>query len=71
MFDKGQLCLGPISRAGCEAPCPAAGLGCYGCRGPAEEANMEEFLSIVAERGFSDSELQERLHFFGGFEGLS
>ena len=70
MFDKGQLCLGPITRAGCDAPCPAAGLGCWGCRGPAEEPNHDEFLRIARERGFSEREIQERLHFFGGFEEL-
>lgn len=70
MFEKGQLCLGPITKAGCDAPCPAAGLGCWGCRGPAEEANVDEFLAIARERGFSGREIQERLRFFGGFEVL-
>jgi coenzyme F420-reducing hydrogenase gamma subunit len=70
MFDRGQLCLGPVTKAGCEAPCPAGGLGCWGCRGPAEEPNLEEFLAIAKERGFSDQEVEERLRFFGGFEGM-
>lgn len=69
-FELGQLCLGPITRAGCGAPCPAAGLGCWGCRGPAEEPNFDEFLRIARERGFPEREIQERLHFFGGFEVL-
>lgn len=67
---KGQLCLGPITRAGCNAPCPAGGLGCWGCRGPAEDANIESFLAIAHERGFSDREIDERFEFFGGFEGV-
>jgi coenzyme F420-reducing hydrogenase gamma subunit len=67
-FDKGQLCLGAITGAGCNAPCPAAGLGCWGCRGPAADCNMDEFLSTVRERGFDEAEVAERLHFFGGFE---
>ncbi|MBI4870248.1 MAG: NADH:ubiquinone oxidoreductase [Candidatus Riflebacteria bacterium] len=70
LFDKGQLCLGSISRAGCTAPCPAGGLGCWGCRGPAEDPNFAEFFTLVKERGFSDAEVNERLHFFGGFEGI-
>jgi len=70
MFEQGQLCLGPITQAGCNAPCPAAGLGCWGCRGPAEEPNYDEFLAIARRRGFQEREIQERLHFFGGFEVL-
>jgi coenzyme F420-reducing hydrogenase gamma subunit len=67
---RGQLCLGPITRGGCNAPCPAGGLGCWGCRGPAEDANIEAFLAIEKERGFSDREIEERFEFFGGFEGV-
>ena len=71
VFELGELCLGPITRAGCEAPCPAAGLGCWGCRGPAQEPNIEEFLSVARERGFSEDEIGDRLAFFGGFRGIA
>jgi coenzyme F420-reducing hydrogenase gamma subunit len=69
-FDVGELCLGPVTRAGCNAPCPAGGLGCWGCRGPAEIPNYEEFFALTKEKGFSDEEVDERLSFFGGFEGV-
>jgi sulfhydrogenase subunit delta len=36
---KGELCLGPVTRTGCGAICPAYGRDCYGCYGPAENAN--------------------------------
>jgi len=70
LMDKGQLCLGSISRAGCDAPCPAGGLGCWGCRGPAEDCNIEELMAIAERKGFDLVEVKERLGFFGGFEGL-
>jgi coenzyme F420-reducing hydrogenase gamma subunit len=70
VMDKGQLCLGPITKAGCEAPCPASGLGCWGCRGPAEEPNLDEFFEIARRHGFDEREIDERMTFFGGFEDL-
>jgi coenzyme F420-reducing hydrogenase gamma subunit len=69
-FEKGQLCLGPITMGGCDAPCPAAGQGCWGCRGPAEEPNYEEFFAIAERRGFDRRLVDERLAFFGGFERI-
>jgi coenzyme F420-reducing hydrogenase gamma subunit len=68
MFEKGQLCLGAIAQAGCNAPCPAGGLGCWGCRGPAPDYNFDEFMTLAKQRGFGDKEVAERLNFFGGFE---
>jgi coenzyme F420-reducing hydrogenase gamma subunit len=71
LFDLGQLCLGSITRAGCDAPCPAGGLGCFGCRGPAQDCNLAEFHALTERRGFSQDEVRERLGFFGGFEGMT
>lgn len=70
LMEKGQLCMGSIARAGCNAPCPAGGLGCWGCRGPAEAANCEEFVAICQRRGFSKREISERMSFFGGFSDI-
>ncbi len=69
-FEKGQLCLGPITRGGCKAPCPSGGLGCWGCRGPATDVNYDEFFTIAQDEGFQKREISERLNFFGGFEGI-
>lgn len=70
MLAKGQICLGPITRAGCNAPCPAAGLGCWGCRGPAQDLNQEGFLAAARDMGFDEPEIMERLNMFGGFEDM-
>ena len=68
LFEKGQFCLGPVTRGGCDAPCPAGGLGCLGCRGPAQEPNFQEFFSLCEERSFGKKEIQDSLDLYGGFQ---
>ena len=47
LVDKGVPCLGPATQAGCGALCPSFGRGCYGCFGPAREANTESLTEIL------------------------
>ncbi|MEW6594726.1 MAG: NADH:ubiquinone oxidoreductase [Thermodesulfobacteriota bacterium] len=69
LFDLGEPCLGPVTRAGCDAWCPNNRRGCWGCRGPAEAANITELEAIMARHGFSREALIDRLECFGGFQG--
>ena len=36
LYDRGMICLGPITKSGCEAICPSFGQFCTGCRGLVE-----------------------------------
>lgn len=67
LFDLGEPCIGPITRAGCDSWCPNNKAGCWGCRGPAEDANIEQMKNIMREKGFSKQTIMERLDCFGGF----
>ncbi len=67
LFDVGEPCLGPITRAGCNAWCPNSRAGCWGCRGPAEECNVGQLISIMEQHGFSKDTIIDRLECFGGF----
>lgn len=64
VFDRGGVCLGPITRAGCDAICPAYGCGCEGCRGLVSAPNMEAFKEVLAEHGLSQAEIDEKLSLF-------
>ena len=48
---EGLTCLGPVTRSGCGALCPAFGRGCYGCFGPRESANAEGLAAWVSRDG--------------------
>lgn len=67
LFDLGEPCLGPITRGGCDSWCPGNRFGCWGCRGPAEDANVEQMQKIMKEKGFSEETVLDRLECFGGF----
>ena len=45
MVAQGTPCLGPVTQAGCGAICPAYDRGCYGCFGPARQANLASLSS--------------------------
>lgn len=70
VMDMGVLCLGPVTRAGCNAICPRNHFGCWGCRGPAEEANFDSLVQILHDHGFSEHQIAERVDFFNAFGGV-
>ncbi|MEI6758394.1 MAG: NADH:ubiquinone oxidoreductase [Chlorobium sp.] len=70
LFELGEICLGPITRAGCNAVCPTGKTPCLGCRGAAEEINMTAFLDLVHERKLSKADLKEKLAFYNAFEAF-
>jgi len=70
LFELGEPCLGPVTRAGCDSWCPDNRAGCWGCRGPADDPNLDQMKKIMLEKGFSEETLLDRLECFGGFSSL-
>ena len=64
LFEKGQVCMGPVTRAGCDAWCISYGNTCYGCRGlldnPAEEGQME----ILKNNGYTLEQLKQKFDLY-------
>ncbi len=54
-------CLGPVTRAGCGALCPSLGRDCYGCFGPADDANPDALVRQLRSLGFSAADVARRL----------
>ena len=67
LFDLGEVCLGPITKAGCDAVCPSGKTPCLGCRGPADDINFSSFLQLVKDKSLSLDEMREKLAFYNGF----
>lgn len=65
---KGEPCLGPVTRTGCGAICPAFGRGCYGCFGPAQApGNADALGRRFVELGLSPREAADRFRFITGW----
>jgi len=63
---KGELCLGPITAAGCGARCPSNNLPCLGCWGPMKDANIASGFNLLREKGFSVEEIKRRFRIHTG-----
>jgi sulfhydrogenase subunit delta len=69
LFAEGRdVCLGPITRAGCGARCPSFGKSCGACRGLLDEANVAEEVELFAQCGLSPQDILRRITVFGNNE---
>lgn len=64
LLARGEICCGPLTAAGCRARCPALGIACIGCRGPASDANVASALALFEARGMDRDEIARRLRSF-------
>jgi coenzyme F420-reducing hydrogenase gamma subunit len=59
-----KTCLGPITRAGCDAICPTYGDSCEGCRGLIPEPNIDSLKDVLKEHGLSVEETMAKMTMF-------
>jgi len=64
-YEYGEICLGPIIRAGCDAKCPSGGFWCYGCRGYVDNPNINAAKDVMKQYGKTVAELRARAYLFG------
>jgi len=60
MVSHGVACMGPVTRAGCGALCPSLGRDCYGCYGPAENANTDALAAQFSHLGLAQQAIAKR-----------
>ena len=63
-YEYNEVCLGPLTRAGCGARCPSKGVPCFGCRGPADDLNVQAAKDVMEYYHKTVADLQERLDLF-------
>jgi len=67
MVANGTPCVGPVTRAGCGALCPSNGRGCYGCFGPAPDADVENLIPRLLPMERYPGETVHLLRNFAGY----
>ena len=65
LWEYGQVCLGPIIRAGCGARCPSNGFRCFGCRGYVNEPNVDAAKDVIEKYGLNVDDLKTKMVLFG------
>ena len=63
MVARGIPCMGPVTRTGCGAICPAFGRDCYACYGPAENVNASSLSRRLEGLGLTREAVAARFHF--------
>ncbi len=58
LFKEGVPCFGPVTFAGCNAPCPAARTPCDGCRGRLPDGNAGAEARLLEEHGVTRQEIE-------------
>ncbi len=68
LLEKGKICLGPITTGGCNAICPSNDTECYGCRGPLKDANINAYIQMLKNKGFTQEAIHEKMRTFAGLQ---
>ena len=62
LITQQQACLGPVTRAGCGAICPAMGRECYGCSGTITTANSYSLSRCFSGLGLLPEQIARRMN---------
>jgi len=64
VYEFGIACMGPVSRAGCNARCPSARSGCEACRGFIDDPNVNAQKDLMAQYGLTVEDIMEGFNLY-------
>ena len=67
VFERGETCLGPVIRAGCNAICVTAGRHCWGCRGLVDDPNIDSQKDVLTEYGLTVDQVVEKFKIYNTY----
>ncbi len=67
MVAKKEMCLGPVTHAGCNALCPSYNRGCFGCYGPMDSHNTPALSERLKEMGVSEYKIMLAFRSFNAY----
>jgi sulfhydrogenase subunit delta len=70
VYELGRTCLGPVTRAGCDAICPTYGAGCEGCRGLIPHPNENAMKEVLDEAGLTLDEIMSQFTMFNTYREM-
>lgn len=65
VFEKGMTCVGPVTRAGCDAICVTYGCVCWGCRGLVDDPNISAHRETLDRYGLDADSVIRSLDLYG------
>lgn len=70
LYEKGIVCFGPVTRAGCDSICPTYGSKCEGCRGVlSDEALKAAGINMREQYHVDLADVLAELRLYGAFQG--
>ena len=66
VFERGATCMGPVTRAGCNAICITYGSICWGCRGTVDDPNMDAHEETLRRYGLTADSVTRSLDLYSG-----
>ncbi len=68
-FERGQFCVGTVTRAGCNSCCVNEGTICWGCRGLVDNPNENSHKEVLLKYGLTVDETINKFKLYFGWQG--